>query len=275
MPEVSAFALKTLDRVLAAALIVKASGKSSAVELSHVVAYGEADGHAERVAGVLDDYVFLGHALLDAWEATGKFKYYEDALAITTVLLTRFYDATGSGFFDTELAAPGEHRLGALAARRKPLQDSPTPAGNPMAASLLVRMDALNDRPGYSANAQATLETFAGVVEHFGLYAATYALALQRMSREPVQVCVVGEDELAHQLERAALERFDLSKSVVRLKAVQLGKLPPVLLPPNLQRTLPNLPTAKGSFAVVCAGKTCHLPVSTVDDLVELLGRSQ
>jgi len=26
---------------------------------------------------VLDDYVFLGHAALDAWEATGELHYYE------------------------------------------------------------------------------------------------------------------------------------------------------------------------------------------------------
>ena len=48
--------------------------------------------------------------------------------------LARFYDAAGGAFFDTETPAEGERRLGALVTRRKPLQDSPTPAGNPMAA---------------------------------------------------------------------------------------------------------------------------------------------
>ena len=63
-----------------------------------------------------------------------------------------------------------------------------------MAATLLMRLGELNGRLDYAEKAQETLETFAGVVEHFGLYAATYALALQRMVREPVQVCVVGDD---------------------------------------------------------------------------------
>ena len=153
---------------------------------------------AARVAGVLDDYVFLGHAALDAWESTGELRYYDAAAELMESALARFYDAAGGAFFDTEKPAEGERRLGALVARRKPLQDSPTPAGNPMAAMLLMRMGELNGRLDYAEKAQETLETFAGVVEHFGLYAATYALALQRMVREPVQVCVVGDDEQAH-----------------------------------------------------------------------------
>ena len=72
MPEVRAFALKSLDRVLAEA-------RQSKTGLSHVVAYGEQGGSSDsaEVAGILDDYVFLGHAALDAWEMTGEMKYYE------------------------------------------------------------------------------------------------------------------------------------------------------------------------------------------------------
>ena len=44
----------------------------------------------------------------------------------------------------------GDSPLGALAARRKPLQDSPTPAGNPTAASALLRLEALSGRTGIS-----------------------------------------------------------------------------------------------------------------------------
>ena len=53
IPEVRAFALKSLDRVLAGAWDAK-------VGMAHVVAYGEAGVAATRVAGVLDDYVTVG-----------------------------------------------------------------------------------------------------------------------------------------------------------------------------------------------------------------------
>jgi uncharacterized protein YyaL (SSP411 family) len=267
LPEARDFALKSLDRVLAKAW-------SPDRGLAHVVAYGESNGPAPRVAGVLDDYVFLGHASLDAWEATGKMRYYEAALDITQSALARFYDASGGGFFDTETPSIDERRLGALSARRKPLQDSPTPAGNPMAAALLMRLEALKGKKDYAPKAQETMETFAGVVEHYGLYVATYALALQRMVQPTLQVCVIGDDADASKLEAAALARYAVNKSVVRLKKVQIGALPPVLLPPLLQKTLPKLPKIDGSFAVVCSGHTCHPPVKAVEELNELLQRS-
>ncbi len=267
LPEARAFALKSLDRVLSTAWDAKAG-------LAHVVAYGESQVAAERVAGVLDDYVFLGHAALDAWELTGKMRYYEAASEIMESALARFYDRAGCAFFDTETAAAGERRLGVLGARRKPLQDSPTPASNPMAASLLIRLAALNGRKDYAGKAQETLETFAGVVEHFGLYAATYALALQRMVTVPVQVCVIGEDDEARRLEAAALGRYAVNKSVVRLKRVQTSGVPADLLPAALDETLPHLPKMEGSSAVVCSGNTCQPPVRSVEKLVEVLKRS-
>ncbi|MDP9052633.1 MAG: thioredoxin domain-containing protein [Acidobacteriota bacterium] len=262
LPQARTFALKSLDRVLASAWDAQRG-------LAHVVAYGEGGVAAERVAGVLDDYVFLGHAALDAWESTGELRYYTAAAELMDSTLDHFYDADGGAFFDTEKSRPGERRLGALAARRKPLQDSPTPAGNPMAAMLLMRLGELNGRLDYAEKAQQTLETFAGVVEHFGLYAATYALALQRMVREPIQVCVVGDDSSAVALERAALSRFAVNKCVARFDQVRSGTMPPVL-----ERTLPRVPGFGVSFAVVCSGHTCKPPVTTPEALVEALGRS-
>jgi uncharacterized protein YyaL (SSP411 family) len=284
-PAAKAFALKSLDRVLAEA-------RNARGDLAHVAAYGEPEeagssaslhpseqrplagdpglrNDKQKVAGVLDDYVFLGHAALDAWEATGELHYYEAAEDLTESALRRFYDPAGGAFFDTENPAAGERRLGVLGARRKPLQDSPTPAGNPMAAALLMRVGELNGRLDYAEKAQETLETFAGVVEHFGLYAATYALALQRLVREPVQVCVVGEDAGARALEAAALARYAVNQSVVRFGRVQAGSLPPVL-----ETTLPRLPRVPGSFAVLCSGHTCQPPVKTPEELTAVLGRS-
>ena len=57
-----------------------------------------------------------------------------------------------------------------------------------------MRLEALNGREDYAVKALETMETFAGVVEHFGLYAASYGLALQRMVQRSVQVCVIGDD---------------------------------------------------------------------------------
>jgi uncharacterized protein len=263
MPDVLAFALKSLDRVLAGAW-------DASDGMAHVVAYGETGAAGERVAGVLDDYVAMGHAALDAWEVTGEMRYYAVAEEIAESAVARFYDPVGLGFFDTEALADGERRLGALTARRKPLQDSPTPAGNSVAAALLLRLEALNGREDYAVKALETLETFAGVVEHFGLYAASYGLALQRMVQRSVQVCVIGDDPAARRLEAVALARYAVNKSVIRLRRDQMASLPPMLA-----ETLPHLPGLQdGSVAAVCSSKGCLPPVSSVDELIEAMNQS-
>ena len=249
----TAFGLKTLDRALGVAW------DGAAGKMGHVVAYGEVEAPSQ-VAGGLDDYVFSGHAALDAWETTGEFRYYAAALSIGEATVARFYDEAKGGFFDTERMAEGEVRLGALVARRKPLQDAPTPAGNPVAAALLLRLAELGGHDDLREKAQATLECFAGVVEHFGLYAGSYGLALRRMTLPAEQVVVVGADASADELERAALRGYAVSRSVVRLRQVSE-------LPPALAETIPFLPSRGGSFAVVCRGFTCGLPVETAEEL--------
>jgi uncharacterized protein YyaL (SSP411 family) len=218
---------------------------------------------APRIAGVLEDYAFVANASLDAWETTGEMRYFNAAKEIADAMLVRFYDATGCGFFDTENDPAA---IGALSARRKPLQDSPTPAGNAVAVTVLLRLAALTNEAEYGMRAQETLETFAGVVEHFGLYAASYGLALRRAVEPPVQVCVIGDDALAEELAVTASARYVVNKSVIRLKWQQLKALPP-----SLAETLPQLPSLEGSMAVVCRGNTCLPPVKNVDELLDAL----
>ncbi|MEO7029301.1 MAG: thioredoxin domain-containing protein, partial [Acidobacteriaceae bacterium] len=92
VPAAREFALRSLNRVLDVAWDADAG-------LAHVVAYGEGVAPSERVAGVLEDYGFLGNACVDAWEATGELRYYTVGKAIADAMIARFYDATGCGFF--------------------------------------------------------------------------------------------------------------------------------------------------------------------------------
>ena len=238
------FALKSLDRVL--------STVWSDAGLAHVVAYGEGVAPERAVPGVLDDYGFVANAALDAWEASGEMRYFDASQQIADAMLRRFYDVTGGGFFDTELDS-SEERIGALAARRKPLQDAPTPAGNSVAATVLLRLAALTNNKDYETKAQDTLEAFGGVVEHFGLFAASYALALRRMIEPPLQVVVVGD---AKDLLVTSMARFMVNKSVIQLHREQLRRLPPALA-----ETLPHAPAVEGVFAMVCKGSSCLPPI--------------
>src|ERR1700728_3376369 len=255
------FALRSLDRVLAEAW-------KAASGLLHVVSYSDPAASPREVPGLLEDYAFTALACLDAYEATADLSYFKFARAIADAMIARFYDATSGGLFDSEPVSESES-LGVLATRRKPLQDSPTPAGNPMAAIALMRLHHFTGDTGYHDKAELTLEAFAGVAEQFGIFAATYGTAVVHWLKSPLQVVVIvedGDEEAGGELYAAAVAPFAFNKSALRLAASQAvaGNLPPALA-----ATIPQLPelnsiqsSARKSFAVLCSGSACQPPVA-------------
>ncbi len=259
------FALRSLDRVLGEAW--KAPTPTQA-RLLHVVSYSDPAASHREVAGLLDDYAFTALSCLDAYEATADLSYFSFAQAITDAMIVRFFDTTSGGFFDSEPAADGQS-LGVLATRRKPLQDSPTPAGNPMAAIALLRLHHYNGNAVYREKAEQTLETFAGVAEQFGIFAATYGIAVVHLLESPVQVVVIAEDgdqDTAQKLYAEAVASFAFPKATLRLAANQAVR---ENLPPTLAATIPNLPALGSgkSFAVLCSGSACQPPVFDAAEL--------
>ncbi|MGD0891160.1 MAG: thioredoxin domain-containing protein [Terracidiphilus sp.] len=262
------FAMRTLNRLLG--WTGDGGAWDGAETLHHVIAYPRGVMPAEKVPGTLDDYAFTVHACIDGWMATGEMRYYHAAVKLADAMIARFYDGTAGAFYDTAVHEDGTTPLGALAARRKPLQDSPTPAGNPMAASALLRLEALNGRAEYREIAEDSLGSFAGIVEHFGLYAGTYGLALERMLLDPVQVVVVGSGPEAARLEALAVSRFAINKTVMRIAPFRLvsGGVPEVLA-----ETLLNVqpPAGVEAWALVCLGRTCLPPIISTEALLEAL----
>jgi hypothetical protein len=259
------FALLTLDRLLREAW----DGNQT---LSHVIAYGDqpagASQQPDKVPGTLDDYAFTIHACIDAWLANGEMSYYHAAVKLADAMIALFHDRASGAFFDT--ANLNVAPLGALAARRKPLQDSPTPAGNPTAASALLRLESLSGRAEYRQIAEQTLASFAGIVEHFGLYAGSYGLALERLLLDPVQVVVVGSGPSAERLEAQALASFAINRTVIRIAP---ERLVPEGIPPALAETLLHAPRPEGAmaWAIVCKGNTCLPPLTTAEALADAL----
>ncbi len=272
LAEARRFALRSLDRVLAEAWKtprVEDAGKSARARqalLLHVVSYSDPKAEHREVPGMLEDYAFTALACLDAYEATADLSYFRFAHSIADAMIARFFDATSGGFFDSEPAGDGQY-LGVLATRRKPLQDSPTPAGNPMAAIALARLYHYTGDTTYRDKAEQTLETFAGVAQQFGIFAATYGIAVVHFLESPVQVVVIAEnDDLAGELYAAAVAPFAFNKTTLRLAANQAVA---ENLPPVLAATIPALPQLRSgkSFAVLCAEAACQPPVSQTGEL--------
>ncbi len=278
LSEARRFALRSLDRVLAEAWkhsTEDAGGGARATQSSlllHVVSYSDPAASHREVAGLLDDYAFTALACMDAYEATADLSYFKFGQAITDAMIARFYDATSGGFLDSEPAAD-RVSLGVLATRRKPLQDSPTPAGNPMAAIALVRMHHYTGDASYRDKAEQTLETFAGVAEQFGIFAASYGIAVVHLLESQVQVVVVageGDDGAAAKLQAAAVAPFAFNKSTLKVGAHQAVR---ENLPPAFAETIPNLPSLGSgkSFAVLCSGSSCQPPVFDPSELASAM----
>ncbi len=300
LDEARRFALRSLDRVLAEGWSDAPNAESKATAaagrarstpqilstLRHVIAYSDPKAERRETAGVLDDYAFTVIACLDAYEATADLSYFRFARKIADAMVEGFYDREGGGFFDTrfetraaagefssgsaEAADDGPGALGILGTRRKPFQDSPTPAGNSAAAIALLRLHGYTNEASYRERAERTLEVYARVAAQHGIFAATYGLAVARFTAPHTQIVVVGGDASAGELYRAAVRQLSLTAAVVRLDA---GKVVAQNLPTAFAETIPHLPALAGgrSFAVVCSEFACQPPVFGAEELVRVL----
>jgi uncharacterized protein YyaL (SSP411 family) len=246
------FALKTLDRIL-------------------TEAWSDERGFAHRIGGewlrgTLDDQVFAAAALLDAYETTLDQKYFAAAQRAVDYALAKHVDAEGGGFFDRASDAPP---MGGLDVRRKPLQDSPTPGANSIAAIVLNRLYGFTGDAKYRDAAARTLEAFAGIVPQYGLFAATFGLAAVLHARHSLQVVITGraDDPVAQKLEAAAHGVYRFGKAVLRVTPERLAAGG---LAPALQQTIPHL-RADVAQALVCVETSCQPPVNDSEKLAAML----
>jgi uncharacterized protein len=91
------------------------------------------DGVAKNT-GFLDDYADVAHGLYELHVATGEARWLEESRRLALLAVELFGDGERGGFFMTP--ADGEE----LVARKKDLDDHPTPSGNSMLAFVLLRL---------------------------------------------------------------------------------------------------------------------------------------
>ena len=220
------------------------------------------DGRA-HVHGLLTDQVMMAHALLDAFEVTGRWEYAREAIALADFMLTRLWDEARGGFFDL---APDLHALGSLSYGRKDLEDGEVPSGNAAASILLGRLEALTGAERYSKHAEELLHAFSAALPDLQPFGGALAVAiLQHIEPAPAVIIVgVPDDPLTEALHRAALGVYRPGKAVLRFA-------------PGMDPEPPYPPSPDGRpVAYVCARKTCAPPTSdpaTLERLIREFGR--
>jgi uncharacterized protein YyaL (SSP411 family) len=108
-------------------------------------------GGAARIHAYLEDHAYLLEAMLTLYESTFDPRWYRAAVELGDTIIERFSDPERGGFFST--ADDGEP----LPARRKDLEDTPTPSGNSAAALGLLRLALLSGDGKYERHALGVL----------------------------------------------------------------------------------------------------------------------
>ncbi|HER34905.1 MAG TPA: thioredoxin domain-containing protein, partial [Halothiobacillaceae bacterium] len=107
------------------------------------------------ITGMIDDYAFVTWGLLELYEATFDVTLLERAVALTDVMLERFWDDDDGALYFT--AADAEE----LIVRQKEIYDGAVPSGNSVAMLNLVRLARMTGRSEYEDRAVAIGRAFA------------------------------------------------------------------------------------------------------------------
>jgi len=154
-----------------------------------------------RYPAYLEDYANVAHGMLELHVATGELRWLQEARRLALRAVELFADDEHGGFF----LAPADGEP--LVARRKDLEDNPTPSGNGMLAHVLLRIariwgdDELEHRAADAT--RLVRDALPRVPSAFGWTLCALDLYLS----PPRELAIAGAPE--SEVARAALRGFD------------------------------------------------------------------
>ena len=156
---------------------------------------GEAKG-----TGYLEDYADVAHGLLELHVATGDLRWLREANRLARLAIELFADEERGGFFLSP--ADGEE----LVARKKDLEDHPTPSGNSMLAHVLLRLARIYGDDELEKRAVGVFRLVHGAATRVPSAFGHALTALELHFSPPRELAIVGPVDSP--VARAALEPF-------------------------------------------------------------------
>jgi len=227
-----------------------------------LVTYREGQG---RLNAYLDEYAFLGRALLDLYESCFDPRYIRNAERLARTLIARFADTEQGGFFFTS----DDHE--ALLTRNRSLHDGALPSGAGVATEFLLRLAVHLDDETLREPALRTLEGYRATVGRMPSAFASLLVAAD-FAEGPIQ-------------EVALLGDLD-DPATGELLAVVHGRFRPRLVlacasPTAAPGELEGLALLRGKTALegrptayVCRDYACQQPTTDPAELERMLGPS-
>ncbi len=150
--------------------------------------------------GFLDDHANVAHGLLELHVATGDPRWLLEARRIADRAVELFADDERGGFF----LAP--HDGEPLATRAKDLDDDPTPSGNSMLASVLIRLGRIWGDDALVERGEGVLRLLAPAMERVPRAFSWALCTLHLHLSPPRELAIVGD--VRSEVARAALAPF-------------------------------------------------------------------
>ncbi|MGV3764014.1 thioredoxin domain-containing protein [Parapedobacter sp.] len=205
--------------------------------------------NGKAIGGFLDDYAFTIEAYIALYEATFDEAWLHEAKRLVAHVLGNFYDATTSTFYYTSVHADP------LIARKTETMDNVISSSTSTIARQLRWLGLAFDEPDYTAIAEQQL---AKVVPHIAPYGSAYANWATHLLDE-----VSGSLEVVLTGPECQTLRRELDRHYVPGKMILGGT----------KGSLPLLAGRMGEVtrAYVCRNKTCSMPITKADELVQLI----
>jgi uncharacterized protein YyaL (SSP411 family) len=170
----------------------------------------------------------------------------------------REYRPVDGGLTDVAQRRGGE---GMLQQWLKPVQDSPTPSPNGVAAIVMARLAGHTADSTWLERCGELLQVFAGGAAQLGVHGATLLRGLDWFLNPAAHIVVVGDpkDSVTMSLRRTARITYRPRKVITLLETSAPR--------PRLPATLRAMIDGKAPRAYLCVGTRCAAPVETEDAL--------
>jgi len=213
------------------------------------------DGRAHLQA-YLDDYAFLGEALIELLQTRWRSRDLEFARALADALLNGFEDPEAGGFFFTA----SDHE--SLIHRSKSFNDESVPSGNGVAVSLLARLGYLLGESRYLSAAERTLQAAWDSLQRYPQAHLTLLAGLEDYLK-PLEIVVVrGETADARRWATSLGAAYAPSRMIFAIPADA----------PDLPPMIGEKRAGGDTVAYLCTGTSCSGPLTRLDQAQRLLG---
>jgi uncharacterized protein len=206
----------------------------------------------------LEDYAYLGDALVTLYEAGGRAEYLAQALALAERMVKDFGDGDGA----LHGTSTGHE---ALVARPRDSHDGALPSSNAIAARALARLGRHFDRADLSERARKAVEAYGALIGRAPRAFATSLGVLELLDAKPLELVVIGHAGATDRedLEAALAERY--LPNAIRAHADPGGA-------PETRPLLQGKTAVNGRAALyVCSNYVCAAPVTAASEIEHAL----